>query len=231
VQQILPKLYTFTGLYVGRVYLIDDPGGLTIIDAGLALAAGKIVKQLEAKGRKAKDVKRILITHGHIDHIGGLPKLRELTGAEVIAPSGDRLVIEGKEPVTPAPREKLSGISKLMVPSKPPMLKGTPVDREVKGGDVIAEAMGGLQVIDTPGHSPGHVSYWHPENRILFCGDVMMNWRGLRLPFAAYTTDMDEDKRSIKKVAELHPSVVCFGHGPPLIQNAAQAIRDFAAKV
>src|SRR6188474_1984396 len=131
MQQILPKLYTFTGLYAGRVYLIDDPSGLTVVDTGLALAADKIVKQLEAKGRKAGDVKRILITHGHIDHVGGLPKLRELTGAEVIAPSGDRLVIEGKEPVTLPPREKLSGINRLMRPSKPPTLKGTPVDRDV----------------------------------------------------------------------------------------------------
>src|SRR4051794_41124061 len=109
MRQILPNLYTFTGLLMGRVYLIEDPGGLTVIDAGLDSAAPKVIKQLEAAGRKASDVKRILVTHGHADHVGGLPALKAATGARVLASAQDRAAIEGREPVERVPEDKLSG--------------------------------------------------------------------------------------------------------------------------
>ena len=230
MKQIIPGLHSFTGLMVGRVYLIEDADGLTLIDTSLPLAAARIVKQLEASGRKAGDVKRVLITHAHPDHVGGLPKLKELTGAQVIASAIDRPVIEGKAPVPRVPPEKLSGLARMMRPSET-TLRGTPVDREVGDGETLAEIMGGLQVVFTPGHSPGHLAFWQPANRILFCGDVIIRLPKLRLPFAAFTVDMDENKRSIKRLAERDASMVCFGHGQPLAQNTAHAIRDFARQV
>ena len=115
-----------------------------------------------------------------------------------------------------------------------PRLKGTPVDRTVEDGDVIDEVMGGLQVIATPGHSPGQVAFYQPERKILFTGDTMMNafsFNGLRLPFAVATPDMDEAKRSIRKVAQLDIEIACFGHGQPLTQDAAAQIRAFASTI
>lgn len=79
MKPILPGLYTLTGLIVGRVYLIEDPDGLTLIDASIPLSAPKIIKQIEGMGRKATDVKRILLTHAHPDHHGNLPKLKQAT--------------------------------------------------------------------------------------------------------------------------------------------------------
>ncbi len=99
MKKIIPGVSTFTGLIVGRVYLIEDADGLTVIDTGLDLAANQIVRQLQAIGRTAADVKRIVITHAHPDHIGGLPRLKALTGAQVIASSIECPVIEGKIPI------------------------------------------------------------------------------------------------------------------------------------
>jgi glyoxylase-like metal-dependent hydrolase (beta-lactamase superfamily II) len=231
MKTIIPGLYTFTGLIAGRVYMIDDPDGMTLIDTGLSLAADRILSQLSAAGRKPTDIKRILITHAHPDHVGGLPRLKQISGAEVMCSAGERPVVEGKMPAALPPRERVPGIWRLMR-FPPQKFKGTSVDRELADGDILPEVMGGLHVIATPGHSPAHISFWQPERKALIIGDVVMRAFGnIRLPYAAFSVDLDEDKRSIQKLAGYDAQVVCFGHGEPLMQNGAEAIRAFAQKL
>jgi len=231
MKQIIPGLHMFTGLFFGRVYLIEDSDGLSIIDASLESAADKIIRQLKAAGHQPSDVKRILITHGHPDHIGGLPKLQQITGAEVIASAIERPVVEGTSPIPRVAEDKVSGIGSLMRPKEDQTMPGTPVDRVVEEGATLPEVMGGLEVLATPGHSYGHLTFWQPEKKIAFCGDVIMRMWSLSLPFAAFTVDMEENKRSIKRVAELDANMICFGHGNPFMKDTAQTIRAFARKV
>jgi glyoxylase-like metal-dependent hydrolase (beta-lactamase superfamily II) len=210
MQLILPGVYAFSGLVMGRVYALESSDGLTLIDAGLGLAASKVLKQLQASGHSPSDVKRILITHAHPDHTGGLAKLQAATGAQVVAhPLDWPLLLRQVSalPDTPAAR------------------------RAVQDGETLPEALNGLQVILTPGHTRGHVSFWQPDRRLLFCGDVVMRLPRLRLPFANFTVDMDENKQSIKKIAALEPAVVCFGHGQPLMPDTAAQLGAFAAKL
>lgn len=231
MKQILPGFYTFTGLMVGRVYMIEDPDGVTLIDTSVPPAADRILKQLAEAGKQPSDVKRILITHAHPDHIGSLPKLKEATGAEVICSAGERPVVEGKIPIPVPDRKNQKGIWRYINPPKQTP-KGTPVDRELIDGDVLKEVMGGLHVLSTPGHSPDHISFWQPDQKVLIIGDVIMRLFGrMRLPFALVTVDMDEDKRSIKKLTGYEAQVVCFGHGEPISRNTAEIIRSFARKV
>lgn len=231
MKQIIPGLHMFTGLFFGRVYLIEDSDGLSIIDASLDSAPDKIIRQLKAAGHQPSDVKRILITHGHPDHIGGLPKLQQMTGAEVIASAIERPVIEGKTPIPRVAEDQLSGFAKWMRPKKDETMPGTPVDRVVEEGTMLPEVMGGLEVLETPGHSDGHLTFWQPERKIAFCGDVIMRMLRLSLPFAAFTVDMESNKRSIKRLAELDAQIICFGHGNPFVKDTAQTIRAFARKV
>jgi glyoxylase-like metal-dependent hydrolase (beta-lactamase superfamily II) len=220
MKQIVPGLYTLSGMIMGRVYLIEGADDLTIIDAALQMSVPAIRKQ--AAQLPNKPVKRILITHGHPDHIGGLPALKQATNAEVIASTIERPFVEGTQPLPRKPG----------APFPPQTMPGTPVDRAVNQDDVIPTGIGDLYVVFTPGHAPGHISFWQPEQRILFTGDTMMHlFGGLRLPIPLFTLDMDENKRSIQKLADLNPAVLCFGHGTPITQNAAETLRAFAQRV
>ncbi len=224
MKQISQTLYTFSGLRSGCVYATKDPDGLTLIDAGLASAPAAILSQMRGAGYGAEDIKRILITHAHLDHVGGLPELKRLSGAEVITSTLERPVVEGRESLP------LRGIMRTLGRSAEP-LPGTPVARTVEDGEVLGAVLGGLQVLHVPGHTPGHLAFWQPEQRVLFVGDVILALFGLRLPFAAFTVDMDENRRSVKRLAELGAKMICSGHGKPVTKNAARKMRRFAERL
>jgi len=230
--KISDNLYTLYGMIVGRVYLIQDPDGLTLIDTSIPPRANAILKQIESAGFKPTDVKRILITHAHPDHIGSLHKVQAATGAEVWAGQAEADVIESKSPIATPPREKVGGILKFLIPTGTMSKPSTPVGRILKEGDVLTEVLGGLVALHTPGHAIDHFSFWHPERRILIVGDVIFNMIGLTLPLPFVTVDMEQDKRSAARLIALNPDLVCFGHGAPLRgQDATEKLAAFALRV
>jgi glyoxylase-like metal-dependent hydrolase (beta-lactamase superfamily II) len=230
MKQLLPSLYTLGGMLVGRVYLIQDTDGLTLIDAAIPPSGGRILKAIQTLGHSISDLKRIIITHAHPDHVGGLPTLHQAAPqAQIICHPLEKPVIEGQIEIPRAPLESLSRLSRMMLPP-PTRLPSVPVSRTVEEGEVLSEVLGGLHVLWTPGHAPGHISLWQPDLGLLFCGDTMFHLIGITLPIRAFTVDMAQNIRSIQRQAALRPRMICFGHGPAITHNAAETLSHYAAR-
>jgi glyoxylase-like metal-dependent hydrolase (beta-lactamase superfamily II) len=101
--------------------------------------------------------------------------------------------------------------------------KGHQVSKTLKEGDRV----GSFTVIDTPGHSRGHVSFFREEDKVLIAGDALVNMNllttrvGLNLPPGLFTTDREQAKRSLYKIHDLNARIICFGHGP-VLHNSGQ---------
>ena len=109
-----------------------------------------------------------------------------------------------------------------------PAAKAHPIARALREGDEVA----GFTVLDTPGHSPGHVSYWRESDRTLVCGDVMWGTNpflmrgGIREPFTSFSPDRALNRESARRIAALEPALVCFGHGRPVRDPAISPPRS-----
>src|SRR5256885_89463 len=111
--ELLPGIHRVDGV-ICNVYVIVEREGLTLIDAGMPRSEGKIGAYVRGIGRELGEVRRIVLTHQHVDHVGGAAALAEQTGAEVIASVGDALAIEGRAR-REMPREPLGTVFRLVV--------------------------------------------------------------------------------------------------------------------
>ncbi len=183
-----------------NVYVIGD----VLIDSGTALDAKRILEQIRGRSISAH-----ALTHDHIDHYGSSAKLVKELGVPMLVGELDAPAVRiGKM------AGSIPGLGERMLPAA----KRCNVDTELKEGDDVA----GFEVLFTPGHSPGHVSFWRESDRVLVCGDVMWGnnpflLRGdIREPFPVVSVDPALNRKSARRLAALRPELVLFGHGPPL---------------
>jgi hydroxyacylglutathione hydrolase len=206
VQQLADDVWHLSGFPTNgvNVYVIGD----VLVDAGVRLDRGRIVKQVRDRGLAAH-----ALTHAHPDHYGASHAVCDALGIPLWCGAEDAEAVEAGKMVWKGGR---------MIPGPP----AHPVARRLHEGDELAA---GFTVLHTPGHSPGHVSYWRESDRTLICGDVMFGWnpftlRGpIREPFRAFSPDPALNRESARRIAALEPSLVCFGHGPPLRDPAKLA--------
>ena len=195
-----------------NAYVLGD----VLVDAGMKAHGGKIPPRLGGHVVTAH-----ALTHAHPDHVGGSKAVCEALGVPLWAPAGDAEAVEAGRSVLAEGRLKpLMGLG-----------NGFPkvrVERRLAEGDEV----GGFRVLDVPGHSPGHVAYWRESDRVLVLGDVWFNLNfltlrpGLRDPFGIATVDVARNHASQRRLAELEPDVVCFGHGP-VLRGAAPQLRAY----
>lgn len=212
--KITDNLFIVPGV-VSNTYILVDADGLTIIDAGLPRSERKILAYIASIGKSAQDVKRIIITHADVDHVGGLAALQNASGARTYAGKVEAEAIAAGKPS----REiKSSGFSfrRLIFALLRPFMKAKPfqVDEIVADGQILP-ALGGLRVVETPGHTPGHISLFAPAAGVLFSGDsIVSDKNGLHGSRPGLTWNEIKARKSETKQAALGAHIVCTGHGP-----------------
>jgi len=214
--EIIPNVHLIPKT-VANPYLLIDLDGLTLIDAGLPGSHRKILRYMAGLGYAPKDLKRILITHSDFDHVGGLAALKKATGARVYAsPVEAQAMAEGHASRPVKPRRLMTKILFGLMGGmfKPARIQ---VDELLSDGQILP-VLGGLRVVETLGHTPGHISLFSPSLGILFCGDsIVSGEEGLRGSSGANNWDQAKSDESVRKQAALGASTICSGHGPVVI--------------
>jgi glyoxylase-like metal-dependent hydrolase (beta-lactamase superfamily II) len=213
-----------------NVFFIGEPGSSdwTLVDAGLYGSAEPIMREAARRFGPNARPRNILLTHGHFDHVGALKTLARTWGVDVFAHSLEMPYLTGRSSYPPPDPTVGGGAmawSASLYPKRPidarPFVKPLPNDGSVPG---LAE----WRWLHTPGHAPGHVSFFRERDRALIAGDAFVTTRQESLssvinqtpelngPPAYFTPDWDSARDSVKHLAALNPEVVATGHGVPM---------------
>ena len=208
----------YSGAYSPNVFAVVDSGEAVLIDAGLP-DDGSVASRLDyLKAIGDPRVGLIIVTHHHFDHVGGAHRLREGTGAVVaMHAEAERLL---REALTRSPRKDDDEVERYIRQETTKIS----VDRYLAGGDAVKVGRLTLRVVETPGHSAGHISVFLEEERVLFAGDNVLGLGTTAIP-PPPDGDMAHYIESLKKMKALDATLICPGHGP-LVHQPERKIQE-----
>ena len=216
--EIAPGVHAVRLLNV-YAFLIAEPQ-LTLIDAGLIGSGKRVQRYVEGIGRSLEDLSRIICTHAHPDHIGGV---RELAGEREVEVLMHPLDLAGLS-VTLRDAVANRNRGQLIAYFTRQPGEATPIE----DGQILP-MLGGLQVVHVPGHTPGSVCLYAAAHRLLFVGDALQVIRG-RVTFASrvFSEDLPTARASVARLAELDVETIAFSHYPPWRDGANGVLRALA---
>ncbi|MGL4820404.1 MAG: MBL fold metallo-hydrolase [Bacilli bacterium] len=209
----------FAPLFPINVFVIETQAGAVLIDTGIPMLMKSVIKKLKAEGI---ELVAVLFTHYHADHVGGLDTLKgAYPNIPVYMSERDATIFRGDYGLR-------AGEPDAPITAKIPQF-ATDVTHEIVDGEVYF----GLTAIHTPGHSPGSMSFYDPETRVMICGDLFVNVGELRVsghpiwyfPFPSKATwHLPTNEQSAEKIATYSVDVLCMGHGE-MIENPSEQMR------
>lgn len=224
-----------------NVGLLIDGHTVTVIDAGPPGAQDVICDYVRGTGHSLSEIRRIILTHHHVDHTGGLAGLVALTGAEVWAHEGDAGFIDGSRPrpVVEMPEERIrafmpnaTGEEIAAIRDRMKEFMQAPparVDLRLSGGEELM-VLDGCRIIHTPGHTPGHICLHIPARSLMIAGDLLRYEQGhIAGPPPGYTQNPEEAADSVRKVAKIQFEAMYGYHGQLLASGANALMKDLLA--
>lgn len=225
--ELAPGVYRLPtmGDYINSFAFVEPDGSVTLVDCGTKRAPRAIVKSLQSMGKSVEDVQRIVMTHAHNDHAGGLAEMVDRTSPEyVMAHVEEKRYLESgiRPPINTSGR-----LGQVFARASSGSFAPTPITDTVDDGDVI-DVAGGLSIHHTPGHTPGHISLRHESTGVLITGDAIFNMASrMTWPVSFFCTSPQVNQRSAALLADLEYDVVAFTHGPEIRESARETVRGF----
>lgn len=219
------------GTYVNAFVLANDgrgdAEGLTLVDTGWGRSGPRLVRSIRLAGLDPRALGDVLITHWHADHAGAAARLARSSAAPAVwIGEADRPVLAGQaEPQATGDQTTALGRVGASLWRRP---EPVPDARTLTHGQWLPAA-GGLQVVEAPGHTPGHCAFWVPERGVLLAGDAVFNvWflsRGPKFLCSA----LPSAPGTLRRLAGLSYDTLAMGHGPPVVRRANERVAALLA--
>ncbi len=213
-------------------YLLEESGEITIVDAGVPGYWDDLPDELAAMKRSLADVRALVLTHAHVDHIGFAERLRSERGVRVSVHELDAMIARGE--AKPQNQKMLgiglAGLRFLRLALAKGMLRSTPILEVATFGDgATLDVPGAPRVIHVPGHSEGSAALHLPTRRMLFVGDAFATLNVLSgkvgPQLAPFGSDLPRARESLKRLEAIEADIVLPGHGQPWTGGVGEAIR------
>ncbi|MGC8611614.1 MAG: MBL fold metallo-hydrolase [Athalassotoga sp.] len=203
-----------------NVYILFGDN-LTVIDTGMPGQLNKILDYVKSIGKNPSDILKIVLTHCHVDHMGNAYDLKRITGAKLYVHEKDEPYVTGKEKF-PSPK----GFTGAAMKMASTFMKVNYVEPDIllREGDTVD----GFTVIHNPGHTPGSISLYSKERKVIFVGDELRYIDGkLQGPPEQFTPDMVLAIKSMEKLTKIEYDIMLSGHGMPLKPDASEKVKEF----
>ncbi len=215
-------------------YILTNGKEWTLVDSGTRWDRIRLLQAVRALKLRLRDCHSVLLTHGHCDHSGNAAFFARCHQAPLHAHVAERIYIETPRTYIPRGLRAISrqgtmfALGEVVWP-----VRRCEVDVVLHEGDVVHTPAGEWRVLHTPGHTPGHISYFREHDGVLLLGDAIINIvpykriEGLTLPLPIFSVDVEQGRESACRLIELAPRVLLPGHGRPIVRNTAARLHEF----